>query len=424
LTTLSQLLLSKRFGAMIACTCLSAFNQNYFKNAFTILLTYQLADSSGYSAETLISIASALFIIPFFLFSGIAGNIADRYPKQSVVNILKIIEIILYIAAFAAIAQGSVTFMLIVLALIGTQATFFSPVKYAILPVLLKDDEMIAGNGINEAGTYISILFGTMLGGLLILKENGAYYVGIPMILLAILGVWAAKNVPKQDRGNPNLPLSLNPFSTSWVMLKSAYANKRIWAGILGISWFWTLGALYLMQLPIFGKNILGVNEEVVTYLYALFSIGIGIGSLLCHILLRGAVRMTYVPWAILGMSLCGADMWWATTGMLHTGDSYQGFADFFDTLIEWRISFDFLMMSVFGGMFIVPLYTMLQVESAEHERSRAIASNNIVNAFFIALSALLMAQAYSLGADVRGIFIAAALVNLPVVWLIWKYVK
>lgn len=409
---------------MISCTCLSAFNQNFFKNAFTILLTYRLADSSGYSAETLISIASALFIIPFFLFSGIAGNIADRYPKQQVVYVLKIIEVLLYVAAFSVIISGSITGMLIVLGLIGTQATFFSPVKYAILPALLKEEEMIAGNGINEAGTYISILFGTMCGGLLILKENGPYYVGIPMILLAIIGVWAAKHVPSNEKGNATLPLSLNPFTTTWVMLKGAFANHRIFMGILGISWFWTLGALYLMQLPIFGKNILGVNEEVITYLYALFSIGIGIGSLLCHVLLKGAVRMTYVPWAIFGMSLCGADMWWATGGMQHTSDVFQGFSDFFDTTLEWRISFDFLMMSIFGGMFIVPLYTMLQVESAEHERSRAIASNNIVNAFFIALSALLMAQAYAMGADVRDIFIAAALVNLPVVWLMWKYVK
>lgn len=409
---------------MIACTCLSAFNQNYFKNAFTILITYRLAEATGNSAETLISVASALFILPFFLFSGVAGNIADHYPKQTVVRVLKIIEVVLYVAAFGAVLSGEIWAMLVVLGLVGTQAAFFSPVKYAILPSLLHHDEMIAGNGINEAGTYISILVGTMLGGLLVLQPSGPYLVGIPMIILALLGIWASTYIPKNDQGNPALPLSFNPVSTTWVMLKQSWANGRIFAGILGISWFWTLGALYLMQLPILAKNILGVNEEIVTFLYALFSIGIGIGSLLCHKLLRGQVKMHFVPWAILGVSLCGADIWWSTAGMLHEGTQYSGFSDYLDTPHDWRMTFDFLMMAIFGGMFIVPLYTMLQVESDEHDRARAIASNNIVNAFFIAVSAVLIAVAYEYGADVRDIFIAAALINLPVVWLIWKYVK
>lgn len=409
---------------MIACTCLSAFNQNYFKNAFTILITYRLAEMTGNSAETLISVASALFILPFFLFSGIAGNIADHYPKQAVVRVLKIIEVALYIAAFGAMLSGEIWAMLVVLGLIGTQAAFFSPVKYAILPSLLHHDEMIAGNGINEAGTYISILIGTMLGGLLVLQPSGPYVVGIPMIILALIGIGASIYIPQSDRGNPTLPLSFNPVTTTWMMLKQSWANGRIFAGILGISWFWTLGALYLMQLPILAKNVLGVNEEIVTFLYALFSIGIGIGSLLCHTLLRGQVKMHFVPWAILGVSLCGADIWWSTAGMLHEGTQYTGFRDYLDTAHDWRMTFDFLMMAIFGGMFIVPLYTMLQVESDEHDRARAIASNNIVNAFFIAVSAVLIAVAYQHGADVRDIFIAAALINLPVVWLIWKYVK
>lgn len=409
---------------MIACTCLSAFNQNYFKNAFTILLTYRLAESTGSNAATLLSIASALFIIPFFLFSGVAGNLTDHFPKARVVRVLKWIELFIYLVALGALFSGNIYAMLGALALIGTQAAFFSPVKYSILPSLLKPDEMIAGNGINEAGTYISILLGTMLGGLLILQPNGALLVGVPMVFLALLGLWASRYVPQHDEGNPLLPLSFNPISTTWVMLKGAFKNHRIFCGILGISWFWTLGALYLMQLPIMAKDVLGVDEEVITFLYALFSIGIAVGSLLCHALLKGAVRMTYVPLAILGISLTGADMWWATEGLHHVGDTYRDFGDFLTTTLDWRLSIDFLLMSIFGGLFIVPLYTMLQVESEAHDRARAIASNNIVNAFFIALSAVLIAVAYEMGANVRDIFIAAALINLPVVWLMWKYVK
>lgn len=410
---------------MIACSCLSAFNQNFFKNAFIILITYRLAEATGHRAATIISIAQALFILPFFLFSGIAGTLSDHYPKQRVVLVLKATEMLLYLAAFACLASGNIWALLTVIGLIGTQAAFYSPVKYAILPSLLTPHEMIAGNGVNEAGTYLAILTGTMLGGLLVLHEHGTLMVGSITLIVALLGIWASRYVPDNAPGNRTIAVSFNPVSSTWRMLKHAMSHKRTFAAILGISWFWTLGALYLLQLPLLAKDVFGLDETIVTLLYACFSIGICIGSLLCHRLLRDELHMRYIPAAILGISVFGLDLWWASLGLSHTGDHYRGWADFFYTFTDWRLSFDFLMLAILGGIFIVPLYTMLQVESVEADRARTIASNNIVNAFFIALSALAIGAAYdAFGAKVQDILLAAALLNLPVVWLIHRYVR
>lgn len=410
---------------MIACSCLSAFNQNFFKNAFIILITYRLAEATGHRAATIISIAQALFILPFFLFSGIAGTLSDHYPKQRVVLVLKATEMLLYLAAFACLASGNIWALLTVIGLIGTQAAFYSPVKYAILPSLLTPHEMIAGNGVNEAGTYLAILTGTMLGGLLVLHEYGTWMVGSITLIVALLGIWASRYVPDNAPGNRAIAISLNPVSSTWHMLKHAMGHKRTFVAILGISWFWTLGALYLLQLPLLAKDVFGLDETIVTLLYACFSIGICIGSLLCHRLLKDELHMRYIPAAILGISVFGLDLWWASLGLSHTGDDYRGWADFFHTFTDWRLSFDFLMLAILGGIFIVPLYTMLQVESVEADRARTIASNNIVNAFFIALSALVIGAAYdAFGAKVQDILLAAALLNLPVVWLIHRYVR
>lgn len=418
-------MLTRRVGPMIACSCLSAFNQNFFKNAFIILITYRLAEATGHQAATIISIAQALFILPFFLFSGIAGTLSDHFPKQRVVLFLKLTEVGLYLAALACLASGNIWALMSVIGLIGTQAAFYSPVKYAILPSLLKPHEMVAGNGINEAGTYLAILTGTMLGGLLILREHGTLMVGTITIVIALMGVWASRYVPDNAPGNPALPVSLNPISTTWHMLKHAIQHKRTFAAILGISWFWTLGALYLLQLPLLAKNVFGLDETIVTMLYAAFSIGICIGSLLCHRLLKDELHMRYIPAAIFGISVFGLDLWWASLGLSHTGEHYRSWSNFFTSFTDWRLFFDFTMLAILGGIFVVPLYTMLQVESAEADRARTIASNNIVNAFFIATSALLIGVAYdTFGAAVQDILLAAALVNLPVVWLIRKYVR
>lgn len=415
---------TRRFVPMFACSCGGAFNDNYFKNALIILLTYRLADMDGISSEALISLASALFILPFFLFSGIAGTIADNIPKHTLVRWLKLSELALCVIALPALLISHVWSLMIVLTLLGIQAAFIGPVKYAILPALLHPDELIAGNGITEAGTFLSILFGTMLGGLLILHPSGPWIVGVSMIAVGIAGLYASRFIPPLDLAHPSVKIGFNVWRTTIDMLRVAMANTRILCAILGISWFWAIGTAYLTQLPAYTKEVLGGNEHIVTFFFALFSIGIGIGSLLCNRLLKGELKTTYVPWAMGGVALFGFDVWLFSHHYPALGGELIGLAAFLGTLSHWRLIIDLCLIAICGGLFIVPLYTLLQAESQPAERARVIASNNVVNALIIAITSAAAAGAYALGFHVRDIFLAVALLNIPVIWALWRYVK
>jgi acyl-[acyl-carrier-protein]-phospholipid O-acyltransferase/long-chain-fatty-acid--[acyl-carrier-protein] ligase len=418
MTSSLALLTSRRFGPLFACTCLGAFNDNYFKNALTILITYTLATQAGISTETFISFAAALFILPFFLCSGVAGVLADHYPKHQLVRILKLTELALFTAAFATLVIGNATAMLVVLGLIGVQAAFYGPVKYAILPQLLPREDILAGNGLTEAGTFVSILLGSTLGGLLILQPGGVWWVGGSMVLMGAIGVGLSRLVPAADVGHLGVAVSYNIWTTTRAMLRHAASNARILSAILCISWFWAVGVTYLTQLPVFTRDVIGGNEEVVTLFFALFSIGVGIGSALCHRLLKGEVNLRAARLALMGVALFGVDLWLAARNAHHGSESFIGIHAFLEEFTAWRMVFDLTMLSICGGLFIVPLYTLLQVESDEAMRARTIASNNVVNALFISGASLLAALAYAAGADVEDIFLATALMNLPLIGL------
>lgn len=424
MASLSSLIGARRFAPMLACSCTGAFNDNYFKNALIILLTYRIADADHISAETLISIASALFILPFFLFSGIAGNLADHMPKHRLVYWLKLTELALCALALPALLISHIWSLMLILTLLGIQSAFFGPVKYAILPSLLEPDELIAGNGITEAGTFLAILFGTMLGGLLILHDSGPWIVGCSMLLIACAGVYASRSIPALDPAHPAVRIRFNVWRTTIDMLRSAAANNRILCAILGISWFWAIGSTYLTQLPAFTKQVLGGNEHIVTFFFALFSIGIGVGSLLCNRLLKGEVKMTYVPWAMGGVALFGLDIWFFGHSYPAPEGELTGLLAFLGHAVHWRLVADLWALAICGGLFIVPLYTLLQAESAAEERARVIASNNVVNALIIAMAAAAAAAAYGIGLHVRDVFLTAALLNIPVIWALWRYVK
>lgn len=409
---------------MFACTCTGAFNDNYFKNALIILITYRLADTEHVSAETLISLASALFILPFFLFSGIAGNLADHTPKHTMVRWLKVSELALCVLAVPALLIGHIWSLMALLTLLGGQAAFMGPVKYAILPALLHRDEMISGNGLTEAGTFLSILFGTMLGGLLILHDSGPFVVGLSMVGIGVLGLWASKRIPPLENLYPDVRINLNIWRTTRDMLRVAASKSRILCAILGISWFWAVGTTYLTQLPAFAKEVLGANEHVVTLFFALFSIGIGVGSLLCNRLLKGEVKMGYVPWALGGVALFGLDIWFVGHGYPAHSEGLIGLSEFLTVFANWRLVIDLSLMAVCGGIFIVPLYTLLQVESDPSQRARVIASNNVVNALIIASVSVGASIAYGMGLTVRDVFFAAWVLNLPVIWALWRYVR
>lgn len=405
------------FGAMT----LAAFNDNFYKNALIILVTYRLAADSAEHAAFLISLASAAFIVPFFLFSGIAGNIADRTSKSRWVVILKIVELGLYLLAGVALHSNHVWFMLFALFLLGTLSTFFGPVKYAILPELLKRDQILLATGIVEGGTYVSILIGTLLGALLVLHDHGEWIVSGIMALAGVLGVVVAWMIPPTKAMQPGLVVRWNIVAGIIDMLKVASKNSLILAAIFGISWFWSIGATYLTQLPVFTKDVVGANERIVSMYMGIFTIGIAAGSLLCAKLVQKIPGRALSPLALLGVMLTGLDLCWVGYHMPAHSGALIGFHNYFDSFAHIRILIDLTLMSFCGGLFIVPLYALLQTDSNDHERARIIASNNVVNAMFISVASVLAAVLYKLHFDVRDVLLIFALLNAPVIALLWK---
>ncbi len=412
---------SRRFTPMFGAMALAAFNDNFYKNALIILITYRLAADSGQHAAFLISLASAAFIVPFFLFSGLAGNIADKISKSYWVRILKIVELGLYIVAGVALHSENEWFMLFALFLLGTLSTFFGPVKYAILPELLKRDEILPATGMVEGGTYVSILIGTLLGALLVLKPNGEWIVSGIMAFIGVIGVVVAYMVPITQAAQPKIKLHWNIFASIWDMLKVAWKNPIILAAIFGISWFWSIGATYLTQLPVFTKEVVGADEQVVSLYMGIFTIGIAIGSLLCSRIVRKVSGGILSPLALAGVMLTGLDLCWVGHHMPAPGATLIGLATYFETIAHIRLLVDLALMSFCGGLFIVPLYALLQTDSHEHERARIIASNNVVNAMFISVASVLAAVLYRFELEVRDVLLIFALLNAPIIVLLWK---
>lgn len=417
----NAIMTSRRFMPMLGAMALAAFNDNFYKNALIILITYRLAADSGQHAAFLISLASAAFIVPFFLFSGIAGNIADRMSKSRWVVQLKVVELGLYILAGVALHSNHVWFMLGALFLLGSLSTFFGPVKYAILPELLKREQILPATGIVEGGTYVSILIGTLLGALLVLKDHGEWIVSGIMALVGVLGVISALLVPRTEAKQPDLVIRWNIIAGIVDMLKVAWKHPLILAAIFGISWFWSIGATYLTQLPVYTKQIVGADQSVVSMYMGIFTVGIAVGSLLCAKLVQRIPGRTLSPLALAGVMLTGLDLCWVGYHLPTPTGALIGFQSYFDSVAHIRILADLTVMSFCGGLFIVPLYALLQTDSNERERARIIASNNVVNAMFISAASVLAAILYRLHFEVRDVLLVFALLNAPVIVYLWK---
>ena len=408
-----NLLKTRRFLPLFITQFLGAFNDNVFKNALVILITYVVAEKAGLSPQIMVTAAAGIFILPFFLFSATAGQLADKYEKAFLIRIIKLVEILLMIGAAAGFYMGSVWFLMTILFLMGTQSTFFGPIKYGILPEKIEEDELIGGNGLIEAGTFISILIGTLVGGLLILTENGILLISGMVILISILGWVSSFYIPKGQPASPNLKVDYNFLRETWVIVSHAKQNREIFLSILGISWFWLVGATFLAQFPTYAKDIIGGNEELVTLFLSVFTIGVGIGSLLCNQLLKGEVEATFVPLAIIGVTVFTVDLYFASQYMFtNGGGELIGAAVFLSHLSSWRILGDLFMISISSGIYIVPLYAILQVRSEPNYRSRIIASNNIMNALFMVISAIGTVIMLTLSFDVNQVFLTIALLN------------
>jgi len=379
------LLKSIRFAPFFWTQFFGAFNDNVFKNSLMALLTFGVLQS-GMELSKMNNLGAMLFILPFFLFSALAGQLADKYEKSRLIRYVKALEIVIMVLGAFCFIYLQTWGLMLLLFLMGTQSTFFGPVKYSIIPQHLKPDELVGGNALVETGTFVAILLGTVAANMLSDWESGPQIVAGAVILLAILGYVASTKVPAAPAPTPDLKIRFNPFTETWRTVQDSRDNRAVFLGIMGISWFWFLGAAYLTQIYEFSKVELGGDSSVVMTLLSTFSIGIAIGSLLCERLSGHKVELGLVPLGSIGLTLFGMDLFFHTPA---PQAELISIGEFLAHPMHYRVLLDFMMIGIFGGLYIVPLYAMVQERSDENRRSRIIAAINIMNALFMVVSAV-----------------------------------
>ncbi len=417
---------TKRFLPLFITQFLGAFNDNVFKNALVVLITYDVGIRAGWEPQSLVLVAAGIFIFPFFLFSAMAGQYADKLEKSKLISKIKLVEIGLMIIAAIGFLISNLYLLMAVLFLMGSQSAFFGPIKYGILPDHLEDDELIGSNGLIGMGTFLAILTGTIMGGLLIRTLFGVEIISILLIAMAVAGYFASKNIPNAPSAAPDLKINYNFISETFNILGKARAKRSVFVSMLAISWFWFFGATYLAQFPTFAKDVLGSNEEVVTLLLCMFSIGIGVGSVLCNKLVKGRVTARFVPIASILMTLFSVDLYFASlnamTPILSLASPLSGAEEFLSQPRNWRVIFDLFAIAVAGGVYIVPLYTIMQTQCESSERSRIIAANNILNALFMVVSAVGSMLLFMANFSLPEIFLTIAIINGFIPILIGKF--
>ena len=415
------LLRARRFGPLWTTQFLSAFNDNALKNALVLMLAYQPDMARGLPAGMMIPLAGALFILPFFLGSATAGELADSHDKSRLIRIIKLTEIAVMAVAAAAVLSGSTWLLLALLFVMGVEATFFGPLKYAILPDLLDIDELLLGNALVEAGTFLAILIGT-IAGMLIATSHGAHAVAALIVLIAV-GAWGASQaIPATAPSAPRAPIEINFIAATGRLIAQARRERTRFRAILGISWFWLVGATYLSQFPSYVRSYLGCEEEVVTLFLTVFSVGVGVGSLLGNRILKGRISAHIAPWGALGIALFSIDLWLASPVHEIAKDAALiGIGAFLQGPAHWRILTDLLGIAASGGVFALPLYVLLQTAGDGRRRARAIGANNVVNAAAMVLSAIAVIVLLAAGLSVPGLFLLTGLATLGVAGLFWR---
>ncbi len=417
-----DLLRERRFAPFFWTQFLGAGNDNVYKNALIIFVAFHAAQLTTLDPNALVNLAGAVFIAPFVLLSATSGQIADKVEKSRLIRWIKLFEIVIMVVGLAGFWRQNLTLMFTALALLGVHSALFGPVKYAILPQHLKPEELIGGNGLVEMGTFVAILLGTIAGGVVVAVEpNGPILACALAIAIAVAGYLVSRGIPHTPAVAPDLAINWNPFSETWRNLRVAQENRVVWLSMLGISWFWFYGAIFLAQFAGFSRDVLGGNEHVVTFLLALFSVGIGVGSLLCERLSGRKIELGLVPFGSIGLTLFAADLWLASDSLHATG--LAGLDVFFATPAHWRVAADLVLIGLFGGFYIVPLYALIQERSAPSHRSRIIAANNILNALFIVASAGIAVALLGVGLSIPQLFLVNALMNAAVAVFIFGLV-
>lgn len=417
------LLKERRFAPFFITQLLGAFNDNLYKNALVALLGFGALQLSAEDAGSLIAMAAGLFILPFFLFSALSGQIADKYEKSMLIRRIKMAEIGIMCLGATAFWLGSVPMLMGILFLMGVQSAFFGPIKYGILPQHLHEKELVGGNGLVELGTFMAILLGTILGTQLIIKApNGSVWLTCVFItVVSVAGFWSSRRIPSAPASDPTLKVRFNPVVETWKLVTHTKKHRVIFQSILGISWFWFMGATYLAQFPIYARDVLGGNGDVYTVLLAAFSIGIGCGSALCERLSGGKVEIGLVPLGALGITIFGLDLFFATPSTpLGNG---LGLGGFLGQFAAWRILIDVALIGLFGGFYIVPLYALIQKTSAPDRLSRVISCTNVLNALFMVMSAIIVGVMIKLGLSIGTMFLSVAVMNALVAAYIFRLV-
>ncbi|RST52722.1 MFS transporter [Variovorax sp. MHTC-1] len=415
------LLGQRRFAPFFWTQFAGAANDNLFKFAFTVMVTYQLQLS--WMPPTMAGLAiGALFILPFLLFSATAGQLTDKYDKTKMIRFVKNLEIaIMAVAAWGFMRPDAVVLLGCVF-LMGLHSTLFGPVKFAYLPQVLDARELTGGNGMVEMGTFVAILLGQVAGGLLVaLPQVGHTTVAVACVLLALAGRAAAQAIPPAPATDPGLVINWNPFSETWRNLKLAHGNLVVFRSLLGISWMWFFGAVFLSQFPSFAKEVLHGNEQVASLLLVVFSVGIGIGSLLCETLSRRQVEIGLVPLGAIGMSVFAIDLYFASRALPNATE--MGLGAFTAQSAHWRVMADLGLLSLFAGLYSVPMYALIQLRSQPTHRARIIAANNILNALFMIGSAVIAGALLKAGFTIPQIFLFTGIANAVVACYIFLLV-
>jgi 1-acyl-sn-glycerol-3-phosphate acyltransferase len=416
------LLAQRRFGPFFWTQFLGAFNDNVFKTALLTILTYQALSWTTLDPALLNNLIPGLFILPFLVFSATAGQLADKYDKARVARAVKVLEIV--IMAIAATGWMTHNLILLVAAIIGMgmHSTLFGPVKYAYLPQQLKPDELVGGNGIIESGTFVGILLGEVLGAVLVVHQPwGIELVAFGTIAIAVLGWVASQAIPVSPAPVPNLKVNWNPVTETVRNINFSRQNRPVFLSLLGNSWFWFYGAIILAQFPVYAKNYLHGDYSVFVLLLTVFSLGIGTGSLLCERLSGHKVEIGLVPFGSIGLSVFGADLFLAS--LRYTNTTMVDMSGFIAQHGSFRILFDCIMIGVFGGLYIVPLFALIQTRCDPQHLSRTIAGMNILNALFMVTAALVALVLLKFGFTIPQLFLATAIMNAMVALTIFSLV-
>ena len=406
-----SLLGQRRFAPFFVTQFLGALNDNIFRNGLVILITFQGVRIAGMDAGQLANVAGALFILPFFLFSATAGQLADKYEKSRLMRSIKLLEIVLMVLAAFAFVTQSYTVLLVVLFLMGCQSTLFGPVKYAYLPQQLVTDELVGGNALVESGTYMAIIFGLIVGGISVAAdyENQSILASC-LVVTAVFGYLASRQIPSTRPVDPDLKINWNSWTETWHIVGFAREERSVFLSILGISWFWFFGSAMTIQLPAYTLDILNGNEAITTALLVAFAVGVGIGSLLCERMSGHRIELGLVPFGSIGLSLFAVDLFFSQPDAQVV--AVNSVSEFLARPGSLRILIDLSLLGAFGGFYSVPLYALIQDRTERRHLSRVIAANNIINALFMVAAAVLAFGVLASGLSIPQFYLILAVLN------------